>query len=219
MKKSFLTLLLSLFSAVLFAQSAQSSFEKSLPDSVKYVKPTFSRGTLMYKDGGYSVGEFNISILDNTLRYIDADGSEKTISDNSTVSTVSFGGSLFIRPQNSYLEVLKTIDDIFLCSEKKLSFDDTHSGAYGAKSATTNIKSVQGIHAGSVLYNLSGGMDYEIKETVFICKKNRLYAPSAKRIMKLFPDRKEFLEGYFESNSVDFASAEDLSALFDALQK
>ena len=37
--------------------------------------------------------------------------------------------------------------------------------------------------------------------------------------MKLFPDRKEFLEGYFESNSVDFASAEDLSALFDALQK
>ena len=208
MKKSFLTLLLSLFSAVLFAQSAQSSFEKSLPDSVKYVKPSFSRGTLI-----------NISILDNTLRYIDADGSEKTISDNSTVSTVSFGGSLFIRPQNSYLEVLKTIDDIFLCSEKKLSFDDTHSGAYGAKSATTNIKSVQGIHAGSVLYNLSGGMDYEIKETVFICKKNRLYAPSAKRIMKLFPDRKEFLEGYFESNSVDFASAEDLSALFDALQK
>ena len=78
---------------------------------------------------------------------------------------------------------------------------------------------MQGIHAGSVLYNLSGGMDYEIKETVFICKKNRLYAPSAKRIMKLFPDRKEFLEGYFESNSVDFASAEDLSALFDALQK
>ena len=172
----------------------------------------------MYKDGGYSVGEFNISTLDNTLRYIDTDGSEKTLADNSTVSTVSFGGTLFIRPQNSFLEVLKTIDDIFLCTEKRLSFDDSRSGAYGAKSATTNIKSVQSIHAGTV-YNLSGGMDYDIKETVYICKKNRVYAPSEKRIIKLFPDRKEFLEDYFKANSVDFSSAEDLSNLFEALRK
>ena len=77
MKRVLVSVLCALCTLAAGAQSRQASFEAMLPDSVKYVLPAFAEGSLVYKDGGFSKGSFNISALDQTLRYIDTDGSEK----------------------------------------------------------------------------------------------------------------------------------------------
>ena len=97
------------------AQSAQADFEASLPDTVKYVMPAFGPGNILYKDGGFSRGSFNICTVDNTLRYIDTDESEKVLADPSQVESVSISGVLFLHTQNMYLGVVGDYDDILLC--------------------------------------------------------------------------------------------------------
>ena len=68
-----LILALTIGNIALSGQSAQGDFEKQLPDSVKYYLPEFMEGRIIYKDGGFSTGRFNISTLDQTIRYMDSD--------------------------------------------------------------------------------------------------------------------------------------------------
>jgi len=211
---------LAFLSAVLplFAQSAQATFEASLPDSVKYVRPTFSQGTILYRDGGFSSALLNISTLDGTLRYLEKDGSEKVLVDESTVSAVSFAGTVYIRPQNSYLETVRTVDEVSLCVEKRIRFDESKGAGYGGRSETTNIKSVQSADAvGGLRFDLSD-VRYEIRTKAFLCRSGRVWVPSRKRMEKLFPEKKDRIAAYLQENSVNFENAEDLSGLFDALK-
>ena len=201
------------------AQSAQADFEKTLPDSVKYVLPAFGRGTLLYRDGTYSMGMFNISTLDQTLRFIDADGSEKALTDNSSVDRLSVGSILFIHPQNAYLGVVETIDDVMLCVERRLRFDDSKSGAYGTTSSTTNIKTVSVADATTgVRYKLSGDLRYEVRETPYLYYKKRLYVPSAKRFRKCFPDKAASIDACLAEHPVDFADFASVRDLMERLK-
>lgn len=219
MKRAIFTsffILAAFFSA---AQSRQASFEASLPDSVKYILPAFAEGNLVYKDGGYSRGSFNISTLDQTLRYIDTDGSEKAFIDNDAVDRVTIGGVLFIRPQKSYLGVVGAYGDVMLCVEKRLKFDDTKRGAYGTVSATSSIKSLQGIGTGDgTQFQFNGDLRYETKETPFLYKNGRVYVPSKKLLCKFFPEKKAWIENYLEENKINFSVYEEVEKLMEGLK-
>lgn len=218
MKKVLVLLVFASVAVQLSAQSAQATFEASLPDSVKYVRPTFSKGTILYRDGGYSSAPLNISTLDGTLRYLETDGSEKTLVDESNVAAVSFAGTVYIRPQSAYLETIRTVDEVSLCVEKRIRFDESKGGAYGGRSETTNIKTMQSADAvGGVRFDLSE-IRYELRTKAFVVRKGRVWVPSRKRMEKLFPAKKELLAAYLEQNKVDFENVDDLTGLFDALK-
>lgn len=199
------------------AQSAQADFEATLPDSVKYVMPAFGPGNILYKDGGFSRGSFNICTVDNTLRYIDTDESEKVLADPSQVESVSISGVLFLHTQNMYLGVVGDYDDILLCVEKRMVFDDKKVGAYGTTSATSSIRTVGASTDNGSTFRFSN-VKYQIKETPYLYKKGRVHFPSKKNLIKLFPAKKADIEAYLESNRVDFSDYRQVEALLDQLK-
>ena len=219
MKKLFFSLLaFALALPLVLAQSIQAEFESTLPDSVRYVMPSFGPGSLLYKDGGYSRGTFNISTLDQTLRFLDTDGSEKTLADPSQVESVSISNVLFLHVQNKYLGVVADYGEVLLCVEKRMVFDDRKAGAYGTSSATSSIRTVGGTYAeGGATFRFSN-VKYELKETPFLYKKGRLTVPAKRSLQKLFPNKKDAIEAYLQENSVDFSNYEEVRALLDSLQ-
>ena len=218
MKKLFLSLcafcLLALSAG---AQSAQADFEATLPDSVKYVMPAFGPGNILYKDGGYSRGSFNICTVDNTLRYKDTDESEKVLADPSQVESVSISGVLFLHVQNMYLGVVGDYDDVLLCVEKRLVFDDRKVGAYGTTSATSSIRTVGASTESGSTFRFSN-VKYEVRETPYLYKKGRLQVPSKKALSKLFPAKKAEIEAYLEENRVEFSDYQQVEALLEKLK-
>ena len=219
MKRVLVSVLCALCTLAAGAQSRQASFEAMLPDSVKYVLPAFAEGSLVYKDGGFSKGSFNISALDQTLRYIDTDGSEKAFYDDNVVDRVTIGGVLFIRPQASYLGIVGIWDEVMLCVEKRLKFDDAKRGAYGTVSSTSNIKSIQVVGTGDgSQFHFDGDLRYEIKETPYLYRKGRVYVPTKKLLCKFFPDKKDRIENYLRENKVDFSVYPDVAKLMEGLK-
>jgi hypothetical protein len=199
------------------AQSAQAEFEASLPDSVKYVMPAFGPGNILYKDGGFSRGSFNICTVDNTLRYIDTDESEKVLADPSQVESVSISGVLFLHTQNMYLGVVGDYDDVLLCVDKRLVFDDRKVGAYGTSSATSSIRTVGASTESGSTFRFSN-VKYEVRETPYLYKKGRVYVPSKKTLTKLFPAKKADIEAYVQENRVEFSDYHQVEALLEKLK-
>jgi len=199
------------------AQSAQADFEASLPDSVKYVMPAFGPGNILYKDGGYSRGSFNICAVDNTLRYIDTDESEKVLADPSQVESVSISGVLFLHVQSMYLGVVGDYDDVLLCVEKRLVFDDRKAGAYGTSSATSSISTVGASTESGSTFRFSN-VKYDVKETPYLYKKGRIYVPSKKTLTKLFPAKKAEIEALLQENRVEFSDYRQVEALLEKIK-
>lgn len=199
------------------AQSAQADFEATLPDSVKYVMPSFGPGNILYKDGGYSRGSFNICTVDNTLRYIDTDESEKVLADPSQVETVSISGVLFLHSQSMYLGVVGDYDDVLLCVNKHLVFDDRKAGAYGTSSATSSIRTVGASTDSGSTFRFSN-VKYEVKETPYLYKKGRVYVPSKKTLTKLFPAKKADIEAYLEGTRMEFSDYRQVEALLEKIK-
>ena len=214
-----LILALTIGNIALSGQSAQGDFEKQLPDSVKYYLPEFMEGRIIYKDGGFSTGRFNISTLDQTIRYMDSDEKAMGIKDNASVDRASIGGLLFIRYRTYYLAFSLDIDGTYLCVSRRLVFKDEKKGAFGSESSTSNIKEVKKIesHGGSV-YDLNGNPSYEIKNIPFIYRNKVAYAPTKKLLLRFFKDRADTINNYLDTHKVNFTDFHQVYQLMTAIK-
>jgi hypothetical protein len=155
--------------------------------------------------------------VDNTLRYIDTDESEKVLADPSQVESVSISGVLFLHTQNMYLGVVGDYDDVLLCVDKRLVFDDRKVGAYGTSSATSSIRTVGASTESGSTFRFSN-VKYEVRETPYLYKKGRVYVPSKKTLTKLFPAKKADIEAYVQENRVEFSDYHQVEALLEKLK-
>lgn len=207
-------------SSTLSGQSAQGDFEKQLPDSVKYYLPEFMEGRIIYKDGGFSTAKFNISTIDQTIRFIDADGKVMGIKDNASVDRASIGGSLFIRYRTYYLAFALDIDGIYLCATRKLLFGDEKKGAFGSESSTSNIKEIKRIEGqGGLIFDLNGNPSYEVRTIPFIYRNKVAYAPTKKLLLRFFKDQSDIINAYLDTNKVNFNDFNQVYQLMSAIKQ
>lgn len=220
MKKIIISACLALVSLLpSLAQSSQKDFEKNLPDSVKYYLPNFGEGRVVYKDGQFSKGKFNISTLDQTLRFIDENGEVMSLTDANTVDRVSIDGMLFIKYQNSFMAFSLDVDDVYLCASKRLEFNDAKKGAFGSESSTTNIKQANKVEGyGGQIFNLDGNLNYTVKLYPFIYKNKVAYVPTRKIILRTFKDRADKIEAYLAEHDVNFNDFDQVYALLSAIK-
>lgn len=219
MKRLLFILLLCLSLASLAQNSSmQAKFEATLPDSVKYVMPAFRPGRVVYKNGEYSNGVFNISTIDQSLRFMQ-DGQELAVADLDDVDRVTIGGVLFFRQQNGFFGIVEQAGDVCLCVERRMLFDDTKSGAYGRRSSTTNIKEMQSLHSDQgVDFDLSGEVRYTIQERALLYRNGKMYYPGKRQFIKLFPDKKDTIEAWTGDNKLDQDDYNSILALFSLLK-
>lgn len=216
MKK--LTLIISAFFVAanfLSAQTPQEKFEQNLPDSVKYYLPKFDQGRIVYSDGGFSGGTFNVGTLDQTIRFVSEDKSILALSNMSQVDRVTIGGVLFLRNGSSMIAIVDSKDDVLFGVTKRLEIDNfAKKGAYGTESQTTSVTTYGSIQATGTIYNLETGGKYKVKEYPYIYRKNAAHVASKNIFLKSFPNNKEEITKYLEENKVDFSNVADVTALF-----
>lgn len=203
----------------LHAQSLQGTFEKQLPDSVKYYLPEFLDGRIIYKDGQFSTGKFNISTLDQTLRYVDNDGNIMGIADNASVDRASIGGMLFLKYRTYYLAFTLEVDGIYLCASRRLVFEDSKKGAFGLESSTTNIKEVKLVEgSGGKVFDLNGNPAYTVRKYPYIYKNNVAYAPTKRLLLRFFKDKAGKINAYLENHKVNFNDFDQVYDLMSAIK-
>ncbi len=214
------TLLLLIAVSYSWGQTPQADFEKSLPDSIKYVLPEFKTGRVVYNNGEFSNGAFNISTLDQSLRYIGENGEVLSLSNSEGIDRVIIGNMMFFRYNGAYLGVVESSGEILLCSSSRLVFDDSKSGAYGMKSSTTSISQIGRIDNAnnSGFLNINKVSDYELKKKPYIYRNGRFYVPTRKAILKSFPNKTSQIEEFIKKNNPNFGKLEDMQALFNALK-
>ena len=223
MKRVLLSILIGFVALSATAQLPQRainvSIEDVLPDSIKYVVPSFGEGVLVFSDGSRSRGTFNISTIDQSLRFIDTDGSKKMLDDDALVDRVTIGGNVFIRQDISYLRIVRDYGNVILCMEKILQFDSVKQGGYGTTSELANIKTYQIYSPGEESQiNFDKNLRYELKETPYLYRNGRAYIPTRKVLYKCFPDKKETINSYLKEHKVDFTSFDEVAKLLEDLK-
>lgn len=192
-----------------------------LLDSVKYVQPEFAAGRVIFKNGEQSNGAINISTVDQKVHFIDPNGKILVISNNDEVSKVLIKGRTFMNSRYGYIELHDLNGDILFGELRRVTFlEEEKTGAFGSKSQTTAITSINSVNAGGYMVDLSQyrNTPYMYKKVPYLCRKGLFYIASKKIMQRCFPSKKEFIETYCKENDVNFSNVEEVRALFNALK-
>lgn len=202
-------------SATLSAQTPQEKFEQSLPDSVKYYLPQFEKGRIVYTDGGFSAGTFNIGTLDQTIRFVSEDKSILALTNMDEVDRVTIGAFLFIKNKSAFIAVADNCDGVLLGITKRLEIDNfSKKGAYGTESQTASVTTYGSIQATGNIFDLDTGGKHKVKQYPYIYYKNSAHIASKSSFLKAFPSHKAEITKYLTDNRVDFSSIDDVMMLF-----
>ena len=200
----------------LLGQNKQLEFEATLPDSVKYYVPEFTAGSIVFTDGGFSTGKLNISVVDQTVRFVDKSGEILSLSNQDQVDRVVIGKYLFLKNGNEFAAVVRSADEASLVVTRRFVFErDKKKGAFGARSETTSISSIASASAESGMqFNLSTTSEYRIDTVPFLYRKKRFYPVTRKNLLKFFPEKKDAVSAYLDSHNVNLQRVEEVELLF-----
>lgn len=221
MYKFLSVLFLSLVTATgVLAQSSlkeqETNLVESIENDVKYVFPEFGTGRITYKDGTYSNGRFNISTIDQTIKFMDASGQIMTLSNMADVDRIIIEKTLFLRELGVFMAVVDSYEDVLLCVSKKIVFDDSKTGAFGTTSATSNIQTIGRIDTdpGQRIF-FDPNVKYTLRQEPYLIRKNICYPSSKSSVKKCFSAFKDELKQYTSENKINYSKYEDVQAIFN----
>jgi hypothetical protein len=195
---------------------AQEPSSQDIPDEVYYLMPSFGQGMIYFRGQGPAQGQLNICAVDNTLRYIDDDGTELAAASVDNILKVRIDTVTFIRHQDSFVRLYPVSDDAGIAVRRDVRIlKDARQGAFGTTSQTSSIKEYGTLYTEgvAVALNQNRKYPYKVSETFFIYKDDSVLLPTRNNLRKLFPAKKEEIEAYFKSNRSFPDDIGDASAL------
>ena len=224
MKKYLLLVLAAVISVSAFAQGLETAQKKAadnflanIPDSLKYVSKTFMPGKVVYTNGEYSNGVFNICTIDQSVRFM-SDGEELSIKDLSQVDRVTIGGQLYLKKSGSFYQVIDNLDNILLCVLKKVDIIETKNGSDVQR--TSNVNTYSAFQKdGQLRNNYSLNAKYRYDEVPYMLRKNTYYMVTEKNLATFFPTRREQIREYLKDNRCTFSNPDDVYDLFQYLKQ
>lgn len=192
-------------------------------DSVKYVLPEFAAGMVLFNNGERSNGAININTIDQKVHFVDTKGEILVISNNEEVSRVFVKGRSFMNSRYGYIEIYETSEDVFIGELRKVGFiSEDKVGAFGSKSQTTAIQSVNSVQTTGgymVDFEKQRNTPYIYKKIPYLCRKGMIQTVTKKTLQKSFPDKKEFIEQYMDEHKPNLNNVEDALEMFKAITK
>lgn len=192
-------------------------------DSVKYVLPEFAAGMVLFNNGERSNGAININTIDQKVHFVDTKGEILVISNNEEVSRVFVIGRSFMNSRYGYIEIYETSGDVFIGELRKVGFiSEDKVGAFGSKSQTTAIQSVNSVQTTGgymVDFEKQRNTPYIYKKIPYLCRKGMIQTVTKKTLQKSFPDKKEFIEQYMDEHKPNLNNVEDALEMFKAITK
>lgn len=192
------------------------AIQRSFPDSVKYVLPAFDKGRIIYTNGEFSAGKFNIDANSQKILFLDETGAVKQLDSDGDVSKIYIGNSVYYKTGGHFITFFDECGDVYFMMAKVLDIKDREKkGAFGMTSETTNITQYGTMYAGGQIYDLEqfSQIKYSVRYYPYLNIGGRYYPMTKKKLMKTFPEKKEAINEYFTNNVVDLNKEKDIKAL------
>lgn len=209
-------------------------------DSIVFVHPTFTNGTVLFRNGQRSQAEMNYNCYSQQLLFKQKNAKGETdilsVSNMPDIMMVSIADMTFMPVGNTLAEIL--IDDrVSLLSSRKVSSTEKKTGAYGTGGNTASISNLTSFDAGSAVsqgatadggttgYATSGagaGLDRSsfgpnstltVSTRLFLMKDMKVIPLTKKNLLKAFPKSGAFIERYFADNKVDLSDPDQMTTL------
>lgn len=196
--------------------------QQYLLDSVKFVSKDYTSGFVKFRDGSHAMGPVNISTIEQRIYFINPEGEIQVLANEDQVSYVTFNKRTFIKSTYGYVELLTTSDKASLGAVRRVSFlESEKKGAFGMVSQTTSITTMNTYLEGGNMYTLSVNQNtpYKYKVIPYFYRNEKVLMSTKKNLIKCFPEKKAFIEGYLKEHPVDFENFEEVSQLFNAVLK
>lgn len=201
MKKFFL--LLALLAAPL-AVSAQTSAGTGIPYDVYYLMPQFADGYVFIRGQAPAKGKLNICAVNNSLRFINNDGTELEASDPESILKVVIDTVSFIRDNSVFYRMYPVSADMGVALERRVRIvRDQKATGYGGSSQTAAVKEYGAIITDSAIFQFDKDKTYpyEVFEEVCVYKGNIVVPLNKKTLRKLFPAKKAEIDAWFKAGN------------------
>lgn len=202
-------------SVPLFAQGAEGS---TIPKEVFYLMPEMGKGTIYFTDRGPVNGKFNICAVDNSVRFLDAEGTELALENAQNVLQLVIDGVTFIYREGIFYRLQRVTPNTFVAIKRDVRIlRDAQDSSYGMKSNTTAVESYSGLIDEHGRYiDLPGTRDipYMQNESAFLYLRGMVLQPTKRNFIKCFPDKKNEISEWFSQNKkVDPTSVKEITDL------
>lgn len=193
-----------LFPGCQFSARAQETTSGRMPDEVFYLMPSFGDGMVYIKGQRPAQGKMNICAVDNTLRYLDKDGTELSAGQNDDIIMVTIDGVTFLRDNGFFYRRYPVTADFGVALKRSVTvMTDVKEGAYGTKSHTSSITQISNLYADGINYELNKAKEYPytVSETVFLYRGNEIILLNKRNLRKLFPEKKAEMDAWFKAGN------------------
>lgn len=200
-----------IFAAMLLLTCANAGAQahKSL-DSLKYILPEFTQGTVIFADRHFDHGMINISPLDQGVYCLSAAKDTLFVDNNASIISVSVSGRSFKQWKGFFVEIMTKDADTgvgLIRSTEKVN--NVKKGAYGMNSATASIKQYSvDARTGNLLdLIIDDPRNFVYSKTACLIKDGNFLPVSKKSFQKLFPAKKDYIESVWPGlnlSSTDF---------------
>ncbi len=191
----------------------------TMVDSLQFILKNFSIGTVFFYNGDRNAALVNIGTLDQRVRFINEKGDTLVVVNEKDISAVIVSNRLFKKTNTGmYVEILDINKEVSLGVGRRLIFDQPKKmGAFGTASETSSVSTYSSIQDGTGnTYKLNQFLNvpYRFYVYPYLYKDEKVYTPSKKTFIKLFPDKKREIEEYLKANKVNFEKMSDIRPLF-----
>ena len=193
------------FILLLLAASAVAQEKKALygvPADVFYLMPDFGQGTVYLRGQRPGHGRVNICAVDNTLRMLDNDGTELTVTQDEDVLKVRIDSVMFLHFQKEYYRLYPLSREMGVAVRREVRIlSDTKEGGYGTTSQTTAVQEYGKINGDGMVHNLQSDKEYPFTASDIFCvyQEDQVFPLTRKALRKLFPARKDEIDAFFKS--------------------
>ena len=198
---------------------AQEAARKAIPDDVFYLMPEFCQGVVYLRGQAPAQGKMNICAVDNTLRFLDEDGTELEASGADNIVKVQLDTVWFLRSRGIFYRMYPATFDMGVALKRDVRVQtDTKQGAYGGSSQTSSIREYSSLYTESGIYKLNTNktFPYQVSETLFLYKGEGVYPLTKNNLKKLFPGRKADIEAWFKAGNSLPKTATETQALLSS---
>lgn len=193
-----------------------------LADSVKFHYPTFTQGTVFFKDGTASGALLNYNMLSGEMQFINTKGDTLAMANEGAIKCVAIGNDSFFYDK-AFLQQIAGNSTAKLAKKESLIIGDSRkAGGYGGVSSTSAITTISNMRVNGEATHLTVQQEVTLtKETTYFIGDayNHFLPATRKNLIKLFGTKQSAIEQYLKDNKVAFNKEEDLKALIAFLQQ
>ena len=191
-------------------------------DSLRYILPEFTRGTVIFADKTVKSGVLNISPIDQAVYCLSEKNDTLYIATYPDIISVSAAGRFFFGWKNSFVEVLANGPDNGVgIIRTTMKVNNVKAGAYGMASSTSSTKSYSVDAASGALNNviIDDPRNYTYIKTVCLIQNGKGLPVNRKSFQKLFPAQKDFIESVWSEREVSSSDIGSVLAFYNELRR